>query len=112
MALKSRKIYVWIVSLLAVLLIYMLVNRLYETPEIEIEKADELVGITGQFDSNVGKVGDLGVGKVELAVFKDTNREFGFEKLWDCFPVFCRWRSLSSLSIKLQHSSLTKKSLD
>lgn len=100
MALKSRKICVGLVSLLAVLLIYMLVNRLYETPEIEIEKADELVGITGQFDSNVGKVGDLGVGKVELAVFKDTNREFGFEKLlhkegneWDLekpFMVFYR----------------------
>lgn len=81
MALKSRKIYVWLISLLAVLLIYLLVNRLYETPEIEIEKADELAGITGQFDSNVGRVGDVGVGKVNFAVFKDTNREFGFEKL-------------------------------
>ena len=81
MALKSRKIYVWLISLLAVLLIYLLVNRLYETPEIEIERADELAGITGEFDSNVGKVGDVGVGKVEFAVFKDTNREFGFEKL-------------------------------
>jgi len=100
MALKSRKICVGLISLLAVLLIYMLVNRLYETPEIEIEKADELAGITGQFDSNVGKVGDLGVGKVELAVFKDTNREFGFEKLlhkegseWDLekpFMIFYR----------------------
>ncbi len=81
MTLKLRKIYVWIISLLAVLLIYLLVNRLYETPEIEIEKADELAAITGEFDSNVGKVGDVGVGKVEFAVFKDTNREFGFEKL-------------------------------
>ena len=100
MALKSRKICVGLISLLAVLLIYLLVNRLYETPEIKIEKADELADITGKFDSNVGRVGDLGVGKVELAVFKDTNREFGFEKLlhkegseWDLekpFMVFYR----------------------
>ncbi len=81
MALKSRKIYVWLISLLAVFVIYLLVNRLNKTPEIKIEKADELVAVTGGFDGNVGMVGDVGVGKVELAVFKDADREFGFEKL-------------------------------
>ena len=36
MALKSRKIYVWLISLLAVFVIYLLVNWLNKTPEIKV----------------------------------------------------------------------------
>lgn len=91
MSFKSRKLIIWSISLVLVLVIYLLYNRLNETKPIEIGTAGQPVADinTGEFDSDIGMVGDkVGVGPVKKAVFIDLNkktkeveRKFGFEQL-------------------------------
>jgi len=92
MAFKSRKFYVWLISLLVVLAIYLLVNQLSETPRIDIDTAAECTDTisetnVGEFDSEIGMIGGVGVGAVRKAKYthlnkeKQVDREFGFEKL-------------------------------
>jgi len=90
---KSRKFYVWLISLGAVLAIYLLVSRLSETPRIDIDTSAEYTDTladsnVSEFGGEIGKIGDVGVGKVETATFtklnektKEVEREFGFKKL-------------------------------
>jgi hypothetical protein len=86
---KSRKFYIWLISLAAVLAVYLLYSWLSETPQIKIDTAAETVADSnfGDFDSEIGMVGDVGVGTVKVAKFitlnkdKSIDREFGFEKL-------------------------------
>ena len=88
----SRKFYVWLICLGAVFVIYLLYSRISETPHIEIDTAAEPAlpvadGNAGMSDSEIGMVGDVGVGTVRKARFTDLDRqkqlerEFGFEKL-------------------------------
>jgi len=89
MGFKSRKFYVWLISLGAVLLVYLLYSQLSETPEIKIDRGAETVADSnlGDFGSEIGMVGDVGVGTVKVAKFttlnknKSVDREVGFEKL-------------------------------
>jgi len=89
MGFKSRRFYVWLISLGAVLVVYLLYSQLSETPKIKIDAGEETVSDSnlGDFDSKIGMVGDVGVGTVEVAKFitlnknKSVDRELGFEKL-------------------------------
>jgi hypothetical protein len=92
MGLKSRKLYVWLISAGAVLVIYLLYNQISKTPPIEIDSGAKFADTaaesnTGEFDSKIGMVGGVGVGTVQKAKYthlnakKQVDREFGFEKL-------------------------------
>ena len=92
MFLNSRKFYVWLISLGVVLAIYLLYTRLSRTPPIDIDTGGKFTGTAvdsnvGQFGSEVGKIGDVGVGTIQKARYthlnkeKQVDREFGFEKL-------------------------------
>ena len=92
MGFKSRKLYVWLISVVAVLAIYLLYNQISKTPPIEIDTGAKFTDSAaesnmGEFDSEIGMVGDVGVGTVQKAKYthlnaeKQVDREFGFEKL-------------------------------
>ena len=89
---KWRKLYVWLISAGAVLVIYLLVNLISTTPPIKIDTGAKFADTaaesnTGEFDSKIGMVGGVGVGTVQKAKYthlnakKQVDREFGFEKL-------------------------------
>ncbi|MCX5634583.1 MAG: hypothetical protein NTW55_01895, partial [Planctomycetota bacterium] len=89
---KSRRFYIWFLSVLAVFAVYLLYGQLGQTPEIKINTGadfDRSIAESNsvQFEGEVGKVGGVGVGTVQFARFMDYNkdksvsREFGFEKL-------------------------------
>jgi hypothetical protein len=88
-----RKFVIGFVSLCAVLGAYLLYNRLSSSPSIDTDQQVDIMesaidaNAVG-FDSEVGKIGDVGVGPTQMAYYntfnKETNeieREFGFEKL-------------------------------
>jgi hypothetical protein len=92
MGLKSRKLYVWLISAGAVLVIYLLYNQISRTPPIKIDTGAKFADTaaesnTGEFDSKIGMVGGVGVGTIQKAKYthlnakKQVDREFGFEKL-------------------------------
>ena len=90
MLLYSRRFTIWLVSFLAVLVIYFIYTRVSRTPPIP---TGALVTPAGQLadmcDStgNIGKVGDVGVGIVKNARYttlnaqKQVERELGFREL-------------------------------
>ena len=84
----SRRFNVWLVSFLAVLVIYFIYNRLSRTPPITTSDSGQPAeSIMDVCDSNgkVGMVGEVGVGVVKnvryttLNAQKQVEREFGFE---------------------------------
>jgi len=90
MLLSSRRFSVWLVSFLAVLVIYFIYNRVSRTPTITTGDSGQPAVLAADVcDSNerVGKVGEVGVGVVKnvryttLNANKQVEREFGFEKL-------------------------------
>ncbi len=92
MGLWSRKFRVGLISLGAVLAVYLLYSLVSTTPSIEIDEAPELTDITtdgniGRLDGEVGEFGRVGVGTVEKARFVQLNEDkqvqsiFGFERL-------------------------------
>ena len=88
-----RKVFIGFVSLGVVLGVYLLYARISETPEIDTDRAAEAIKSTTDGnavdpDSQMGKIGDVGVGPAEKAHYVTRNpktqeivREFGFEKL-------------------------------
>jgi len=89
---KSRRFYIWFLSVLAVFAVYLLYGQLGQTPEIKINTGADfdrsiVESNSVQMEGEVGKVGGVGVGTVQFARFMDYNkdksvsREFGFEKL-------------------------------
>jgi hypothetical protein len=89
---KLRKFFIWLISLGVVFAIYLLVTRLGDIPEIDIDTSDKSADVIG--DSNIdqpggdiGKISNVGVGTIQKARYVDLNeekqidREFGFEKL-------------------------------
>ncbi len=89
---KSRKFFIWLISLAVVLGVYLLYSLISRTPPIDIETADHLkehpadsnIGWTG---GEVGSIGGVGVEELKGAKFlhrnrdKEVDREFGFEEL-------------------------------
>ena len=90
MLLYSRRFTIWLVSFLAVLVVYFIYNRLSRTPPIPTDimttPAGQLADVCDSTVS-VGKVGDVGVGIIKnsryttLNAQKQVEREFGFEEL-------------------------------
>jgi len=89
---RLRKFYVWLVSLGAVFVIYLLYSQISETPQIDIDAGAEFADSVpesniGELGSGIGRIGDVGVGTVRKARYthlnenKEIDREFGFEKL-------------------------------
>ena len=88
-----RKLLVGFFSLGVVLAVYILYTGTSDTRMIETDSGVEFVesvadSNVGDFEGNVGKIGDIGLGPVHKAYFinvnKETNaleREWGFEKL-------------------------------
>ena len=87
-----RKFVIGFVSLCVVLAAYLLYSRLSSLPSMDtdpdvdiIESAADANAVS--FDSEIGKIGDVGLGAVRKAKYitlnkdKQVEREFGFEKL-------------------------------
>jgi hypothetical protein len=87
MGLKSRKLYVWLISAGAVLVIYLLYNQISKTPPISLITMIDTDLISEISDNKIGMVGGVGVGTIQKAKYthlnakKQVDREFGFEKL-------------------------------
>jgi hypothetical protein len=90
MLLYSRRFTIWLVSFLAVLVVYFIYNRLSRTPPIPTGALTTPAGqLADVCDSTgkVGMVGDVGVGIVKNARYttlnaqKQVEREFGFQEL-------------------------------
>jgi hypothetical protein len=90
MLLYSRRFTIWLMSFLAVLIVYFIYNRLSRTPPIPTDiTITPPVQLADVCDSNtsVGKVGDVGVGSIKNARYttlnaqKQVEREFGFQEL-------------------------------
>jgi hypothetical protein len=88
--LKPRKFYVWFISLGAVLVIYLLYNRLGGTPEVDFHTPAEFADAVADSNGEIGMIGDVGVGRMEVAEFITRNQEtreieeiFGFEEVLD-----------------------------
>ena len=91
MGFGARKFYVWLISLGAVLAIYLLYNLISKTPPIDMRK--EFTGTAadsnlGGFDGEGGRIGDVHVPGVRKAEFIDLDKEtkevirvWGFEEL-------------------------------
>ena len=90
MLLYSRRFTIWLMSFLAVLVVYFIYNRLSRTPliptDIMTTPAGQLADVCDSIVS-VGKVGGVGVGLIKnsryttLNAQKKVEREFGFEEL-------------------------------
>lgn len=93
MGFTSRKFYVWLISLGAVLAIYLLYSRMSQTPEIDFNRRAEFTETVsdtnvGEHESKIGTIGKAGVGIVHKAWYEHRNKKtkkidrvFGFEKL-------------------------------
>lgn len=92
MSSNSRKFFIWLISLGAVLTAYLLYNQLSKIPRIDIDMEAESINTIadsnlGQSDGKVGMIGNVGVKTIQKARYthlneeKQVDREFGFEKL-------------------------------
>jgi hypothetical protein len=93
MGVGTRKLRVWIISLGAVLAIYLLYNQVSKTPQIDYDTTPQYSGTVseanvGGTDSKVGTIGKYGVGTVRRAEYehwdentKRIDRIFGFDRL-------------------------------
>ena len=88
-----RRILIGFISLGVVLGLYLLYIRTSETPQIDTDRAAQAIKSTTDGNavdpnSEIGKIGDVGIGPVRKARYvtlnektKEVEREFGFEKL-------------------------------
>ena len=87
-----RKFYIGFISLAAILVIYLLYSRLGTTTLPDTARQADFMDTVAdsnvsEFESKVGRIGDVGVGTIEKANFQTYNenqevvREVGFERL-------------------------------
>ncbi|MGD9109400.1 MAG: hypothetical protein PVG93_00535, partial [Phycisphaerales bacterium] len=90
MYLKWQKFRLWFISLIAIFAIYLLYSQFSKTPKIPVRRNELQLTDADEQDPNktVAKVGDVGIGTLEMARFttlnprtKQVEREFGFERL-------------------------------
>ncbi len=89
MVFSSRKFKVWLTTIGVVFVVYLFYSQMNETPQTDIGTGTESADVAKKFtDSNeIGMVGDIGVGTVEVAEFvtlnqdKEIDRKWGFKKL-------------------------------
>ncbi len=82
-----RKFYIGIISLAAVLVIYLLYSRLGTTTLPDTGKQTEFIDTladsnAADFENQVGRIGDVGVGTVEKAYYEDRNENQEVERIW------------------------------
>jgi hypothetical protein len=89
---NSRKFRVWLISMGAVLALYLLYSLLSKTPRIEIDTGSDFTdtfadGNSDEFGDRVGKIGKFGIGDVQKAEYihlneqKQVDRILGFDRL-------------------------------
>jgi len=90
MGFKLRKLYVGLVSLAALLTIYLLYSGISGTARIDIHADTEFGDIVADFNADIGKIDEVGIGIVQFAEYitrnsktKEIEQIFGFEKLID-----------------------------
>jgi hypothetical protein len=94
MNLDLRKCLIALISLAALLAVFLLYDKISKTPPIEIDMGAELAGPVAEsngvdFDGEVGKIGDVGVAALKKPEFLHRNKEgdidrrFGFDELLD-----------------------------
>lgn len=88
-----RKLLVGLISLGAVLAAYLLYTGASDSPVLDTDSGSEFIEAAADsniadFDTNVGKIGGIGLGRTEVAKYitlnketKEVERELGFEKL-------------------------------
>ncbi len=88
-----RKFVIGFVSLCAVLGLYLLNKHLNSSPPLDADQQTNIIESSSDsnavsFDSNIGKIGDIGVGTTKKAYFtklnkitKEIEQEWGFEKV-------------------------------
>ena len=91
MDLKLRTIIIGLISLAAVLTIYLLYSQVSKTPQIGIDTVGQFTNTeaqsdVGDFDGEIGKIADVGIAALTKPVFQhlkngQVDREFGFEEL-------------------------------
>jgi hypothetical protein len=92
MGANSRKLLIGLISLAAVLAVFLLYNLMSETPPIDSEMGAYLVdegaeSNAADFERQVGTIADVGVGTIRKAKYtrlnadKQLEREFGFDTL-------------------------------
>ncbi|MDH4239008.1 MAG: hypothetical protein OEW48_05565 [Phycisphaerae bacterium] len=88
---NSRKFRVWLISMGAVLAVYLLYSLISKTPRIEIDTdfTDTFAdGNSDGFGDKVGKIGKIGIGNVQKAEYihlneqKQVDRVLGFDRLF------------------------------
>ena len=89
---NSRKFRVWLISMGAVLALYLLYSLLSKTPRIEIDTGSYFTdtfadGNYDGFGDKVGKIGKIGIGNIQKATYvnfneqKQVDRVLGFDEL-------------------------------
>lgn len=88
---KLRTIIVGLISLAAVLAIYLIYTHISETPQIDIAPAKQFIDViadsdVGDFDREIGAIGDVSIGALTKTVFRhikngQVDREIGFKEL-------------------------------
>ena len=128
MFLNTRRFSVWLMSFLAVLVIYFIYNRLSRTPSITVngsKQAIELISDACDLNAGLGKVGGVSVGTVKNARYtklnaqKQVEAEFGFEELlhqdgndWEIEePYYTVYRRGFKCTIRGQRARVTVETL-
>ena len=86
---SSRKLKIWLLSLSALVVLFVLYNVTSKTPAIKITKRSyEITDFNSRMDSGTGRIGEAEVGNIEEARFETLDREtkevkrvLGFEKV-------------------------------
>ncbi len=84
MALKSRKLYIWLIGLGTVFFIYILYGFVSRTAPIDVDREFSSPLAQKQipeFGGEQGVIGDAKVGTVTMAKYRTADREFGFVRL-------------------------------
>ncbi|MHC5075236.1 MAG: hypothetical protein ACYTFM_02245 [Planctomycetota bacterium] len=90
MKINSRRIFVWLISFLVVIVVYKLYAIFNQTPIIDLERTTTFLEQAEVVDSNsseqIGKIGGVEIERIDKARFFDKNpetgeieREFGYE---------------------------------
>jgi hypothetical protein len=90
MKINSRRIFVWLISFLVVIVVYKLYTIFNQTPSIDLETTTTFPEQVTVIDSNsseqIGKIGGVEIERIDKARFFDKNpetgeieREFGYE---------------------------------
>ncbi len=88
MLFKSRKFFIWLITISVVIALYLLYTQLSDIPHIDIDSSEEFVETITDSNGKIWKIRDVGIGEVQVAEFINRNKKtkeveeiFGFKKL-------------------------------